>query len=128
MSGRQSESAWNGTILFRAVNGTLTLPNTQLPLAFALLEGNFDLSDSHVELSRELVMEGPMGRIAAAGRVARGVADPGLNLDLQLDLRDPALLQMLAATGLQIRPGAKQVHIGGTLSNPVARARSARRR
>ncbi len=126
--GARGERLWEGTVVFRAVNGSAALPNTGLPIPFSLAAGSVELSEQKAEIIDEFAFEGPMGRIAITGRVARGVADPGLNLDLQMDLSDPTLLRLLADSGVRIRPGARQVHIGGTVSNPVARAGSASRR
>lgn len=127
-AGSRGETLWNGTINFRAVDGTASFPNAPLPVPFQLLTGSLALSDQKAEIVDDLVVEGPMGRVAIKGRVARGVPDPGLNLELQIDLNDPTLLRLLADSGLRIRPGARQVHIGGTVSKPVARATSASRR
>lgn len=126
--GSRGESLWNGTVNFRAIDGTASFPNAPLPVPFQLLTGSVELSEQKAEIIDDLVFEGPMGSVVAKGRVARGVPDPGLNLDLQLALNDPTLLRLLADSGLRIRPGARQVHIGGTVSKPLARATSAGRR
>lgn len=126
--GSLGETLWNGSVNFRAVDGTATLPNAPLPVPFQLLSGSVELDEQKAEIVDPVRFEGPMGRIATTGRVGRAVPDPGLNLEVELDLRDPTLLQLLTESGLRIRPGAREVHIGGTLSNPLARATSARRR
>ncbi len=126
--GSRGEGLWNGSVNFRAANGTATLPNTPLPIPFQSLAGSVELDDQKAEIVAPLRFEGPMGRVAATGRVGRAVPDPGLNLELELEIDDPVVLQLLEQNGLRIRPGARQVHIGGTLSKPLARATAARRR
>ena len=123
LSLRREEAVMVGSLRFRALDGVLTLAAAPLPIPFDSITGALDLEATKVGLAEELSVESPMGRLAARGDIARGVPDPGVNLEIDLDLREPALLRVLNDVGLPIPPGARSIRIGGTLSNPVPAAR-----
>jgi type II secretion system protein N len=111
-----------GDVSLHADEGSFSLPNLPIGIPFQSIDIDATLGgDALAEIGR-LVVDGPMVAIDARGTVGRGPA-PGLSplaLEARLDVREPALRDMVAGAGVTLGPDGKaDLAISGTPSDPV---------
>ncbi|HSJ96961.1 MAG TPA: type II secretion system protein GspN, partial [Myxococcota bacterium] len=118
---RMGEVGPEGTLALRATEGSLSLPDFPIGVPYQSIAAEATLGGDALLTIGSLVVDGPMLALDASGTVGHGPA-PGLSplaLQARLDVREPALRDMVAGAGVALGPdGRADLAIGGTLSAP----------
>jgi type II secretion system protein N len=113
-----------GTLKLAARDGSISLPNLPIGLPFTKLDADLRLGGAAQLTLESLALDGPLVAGTGAGSIGRAATLEGgpLALELHLQVREPALRQLLAAEGLLLTPdGAADVSIAGTVAEPLLR-------
>jgi type II secretion system protein N len=121
---RLVELGLEGTLALRAADGSLGLPDLPIAIPFESIVVDATLGGDALAEIGSLVVDGPMVAMTASGTVSRGptpaLALAPLALRARLQVREPALREMMAGSGLALGPdGVAELAIGGTLGAPA---------
>lgn len=119
---RLADSGPEGTLSLRAAEGSLALADLPIGIPYQSIAVEATLGGEALAEIGSLVVDGPMVALSARGTVGRGPtpALAPLALRAQLDVREPALRQMVAGGGVTLGPdGRAEIAVGGTLAEPV---------
>lgn len=118
---RLAEAGPEGELHLRAANGSVSLPNLPIGVPYESIEAEASLGGDALAEIAKLVVDGPMVAFDASGTVGRGPAPALAPLALQahVEVREPALREMIANSGVTLGPdGSADLSIGGTLAAP----------
>jgi hypothetical protein len=110
-----------GSLTLRARQGSATLPQLPMPLAFESLEARIALgTDSALVQVEELTLAGPglVARVTGSLGHASSFVEAPLDLGIELEV-DAALRAPLQGLGVRLRPdGRGRLRVTGTGANP----------
>ena len=109
-----------GTVALSARQGSATLPDLPLPLAFESLEARLALGADALVQVEELTLSGPGISARVTGSLGRAASFAAAPLDLRIELEvEPALRAPLQGVGVRLRPdGRGSLHVTGTAARP----------
>ena len=113
-----------GSVTLAARDGSVSLPSFPIGLPFAKLDADLELGGPAQLTLKSLALDGPLLAGSGSGSVghAASLDRAPLALELHLEVREPALRELLAAQGLPLAPdGAAEVSISGTVADPLLR-------
>ncbi len=116
------EAGIEGPITLHASDGSLSLPMLPMGVPFETLEGALALGGEMMLTVHSLALEGPLVALAGSGTVGRAPASElaPLALAARLEVREPALRQLFASSGVDLgAEGVAELSIGGTVGNPL---------
>jgi type II secretion system protein N len=113
-----------GKLRLESADGSIALPQLPFAIPYESLRGTLVREASGTLQVRALELSGPMlslrvaGSIDASGRLEQSA----LNLEVDLQMVDPALHEMVRPYGVRLDPsGAASLRISGTFARPVLR-------
>jgi type II secretion system protein N len=122
-----SDAGPQGTVVFEAKNGSVTLPMLPIGVPFEKLTGDLELGGDLVANLASFDLAGPLVALTASGTVGKAATRElsPLALQARVEAREPALRSMLESQGVALDAnGAAAVTIDGTLGAPnIAPAR-----
>lgn len=113
-----------GPVRFEALSGSLAHPEIPIPLQFDRVTGELELGGQALVELREVLLDGPIIAADIEGVVlpAPGTGDPGLDMDIIVEVKSAPLKAMMRGMGLRLdRNGLTSFNLGGTLSRPITR-------
>lgn len=110
---------WSGDATFSGGKGILSVPGLPVSIPYDELRGALHLDEIGSLAVDHVTLRGPLASAVANGTVAAGYAGPATGaIDITIDVErlDPALVPALAQYGLSLNPasGAGQVRLSGT--------------
>jgi len=118
---QMAETGPQGSVVFEAKNGSLTLPLLPIGVPFDKLSANLEFGGDVFAKLDSLDLAGPLASLTASGTVGRGPT-PALSplaLQARIEASEPALRSMLQSQGLALdASGGATVTIDGTLGAP----------
>jgi type II secretion system protein N len=119
-----AEGSLSGNIQFTAQRGALNHPNLPLEIDFEEFGGELQLGGERMAEIKSIALDGETIRASASGVVAKARRNGRNPLDLNLDveIKNPGMATMLRSMGIQLdEQGKVSVKIGGSLQNPSVR-------
>lgn len=113
-----------GPVRFEALSGSFAHPEIPIPVQFDRLTGELQLGGQALVELKEVLLDGPIIAADVEGVIlpAPGNGDPGLDMDVIVEVKSAPLKAMMRGMGLRLdRSGLTSFTLGGTLSRPIAR-------
>ena len=119
-----------GDLKLHATDGSLGLPGLPIGVPFKTIDAEATLGGEQLAKIASLVVDGPMVALNASGTIGQAPAPmlAPLALEGRLEVREPALREMVVDAGVPLGPdGTAELAVGGTLGAPdVGRGRAPR--
>jgi type II secretion system protein N len=118
---RMAETGPEGSVVFEAKDGSLSLPMLPIGVPFEKLSAALELGGDGLAKLASLDLVGPLASLTASGTLGRGptLELAPLALQARIEAREPALRSMLQSQGLALdASGGATVAIDGTLDAP----------
>lgn len=113
-----------GPLSFDAHTGEIAHPALPIVIGYDRASGDVTLGADPLVDVRALEIDGPLLQASAAGTVrpGRGPGDEQLDLQVEIEIKDPAMRAMLQGLGVRLDGrGRAKFALGGTLSSPRPR-------
>jgi type II secretion system protein N len=113
-----------GPLSFDAHTGEIAHPALPIVIDYDRASGDLTLGADPIVEVRALEIDGPVLHASASGnvRIGRGPGDEQLDLEIEVEIKDPAMRAMLQGLGVRLDGrGRAKFALGGTLASPRPR-------
>jgi type II secretion system protein N len=113
-----------GHVKLEVRDGSIALPGMPMALPFESLDADVELGGELLARLSDVSFQGPMLALVGSGTIgaAASAADAPLDLQIQIEAREPAARPVLESLGIRLgRDGKGSARIGGSLGAPQVR-------